>query len=246
MSNLSSTRGSRDTAYNSRLHLAAVISVITGAALLAGAAFLLSYTGIHEIALAAGVSPPLAKLYPVLLDAALVIACVAALALRGAQWWMRGYAALAIMILLAALAVGEAMHSAGISLPRRPTAATLAAIPWALFLVGFALALSVFRYQQKIRASASEDGQGAEPEPVSERPAERPVEKPEMDQLGDRPALAEAGRHTADIEVVRAEPQAASPVHDLGASEPGLTSGGEHLHGTGHWHRPGHNRDGSS
>jgi hypothetical protein len=242
MSNLSSARGSRHSAYNSRLHLAAVISVITGAALLAAAAFLLSYTGIHEIALAAGVSPSLAKLYPVLLDAALVIACVAALALRGAPWLMRGYAALSIVILLAALAVGEAMHSAGVSLPRRPTAAALAAIPWALFLVGFGLGLSVFRYQQKMRASASADDQGAEPESVSERRAEIPA----LDQREDRPASWDADRHAPHRGAVRAEPQAASPAQGLDASEPGLTSGSEHLHGTGHWHQPGHDRDDSN
>jgi len=242
MSNLSSARGSGRTAYNSRLHLAAVISVITGAALLAAAAFLLSYTGVHEIALAAGVSPSLAKLYPVLLDAALVIACVAALALRGAPWLMRGYAALSIVILLAALAVGEAMHSAGISLPRRPTAAALAAIPWALFLVGFGLGLSVFRYQQKMRASATADDQSAEPESVSGRTAEIPA----LGQRDDRPALWDADRHAPHRGVVRAERQAASPAQDPGASEPGLTSGSEHLHGTGHRHRPGDNRDGNN
>jgi hypothetical protein len=241
MSNLSSARGSRHTAYNSHLHLVAVISVITGAAVLAGAAFLLSYTGIHQIALAAGLSPSLAKLYPVLLDTALSIACVAALALRGAPWWMRGYAASAIMILLAALAVAEAMHSAGISLPRRPTAAALAAIPWALFLVGFGLGLSVFRYQQKMRASASADHQGAETESVSERA----VGKPAVVRRDHKQALWDAGPHAAGIGVGRAAPQAASPSQGSGASEPRPTSasGGEHGHGTGHWHRRGDNPD---
>jgi hypothetical protein len=215
MSNLSSARGSRHPGYSGRLHLAAVISVITGAAVLAGAAFLLSYTGIREIALTAGLSPSLAKLYPVLLDAALVIACVAALALRGAPWWIRSYAALFIMILLAALAVGQAMHSAGMSLPRRPTAAALAAIPWVLFLVGFGLGLSVFTYRQKMRASSSADHQGAETESVSEWAA---------------------GRRAV------ARSDSLQEWWDTGGSavsEPGLTAaaGSEHQHGTGHWHR---------
>jgi len=52
--------------------------------LLAAAAFVLSYAGIHAVALSAGVSPRLAKLYPLIFDAMLVVACAAVLALRGA------------------------------------------------------------------------------------------------------------------------------------------------------------------
>src|SRR5215510_3659181 len=98
MDDLTGTRRFRQAGYNNRLHLTAVISLITGAALLAVAAFLLSYARIHELALTAGVSPSLAALYPLVFDTTLVIACVAALALRGAPWWMRYSAVLIIMI----------------------------------------------------------------------------------------------------------------------------------------------------
>ena len=74
------------------LRLAALAAVIAGVVLLAAAAFVLSYAGIHQIALRAGVSPQLAKLYPVIFDAMLVVAGAAALALRGAGWWPRFYA----------------------------------------------------------------------------------------------------------------------------------------------------------
>src|SRR6516164_5796585 len=109
MDDLSGARRVRQAGYNRRLHLTAIISVITGAALLAAAAFLLSYARIHEIALTARVSPSLAALYPLIFDMTLVIACVAALALRGAPWWMRYSAVLIIVILLAVVAAGEAM-----------------------------------------------------------------------------------------------------------------------------------------
>lgn len=243
MSSRSRARRSRHTEYNSRLHLAAVISVIAGAGLLVGAAFLLSYTAIHEIALTEGVSPSLAGLYPLLLDAALVIACVAALALRGAPWWMRCYAALSILILLAALAVGAAMHSAGLSLPRRPTAAALAAIPWVLFLVAFGLGLSVFRYRQKMRVSAPADDEGAESGLVSEPAAGWPT----VDRRDDWPGFWDTGRRTADFDVVRPEPQSASSGQDYGTSAVEVTpaSGAEHRHGSGHWHQRGDDPDGN-
>ena len=69
--------------YGRGSQVAAVLIVITGVALLATLAFLVSYPGARQIALTAGVSPALAGLYPVIIDAVLVVACVAALALRG-------------------------------------------------------------------------------------------------------------------------------------------------------------------
>ena len=154
MSELSAARQLRQADSRSRLRLIAIISVLTGIALLAGGAFLLSYARIHEMALFAGVSPSLAALYPLMFDITLVIACVAAVALRGARRWMRGYAVLAITILLAVVAVGEAVHSAGIGLPYGPAAAAYAVMPWALFLIGFSLGLLVLRHLRTIRIRA--------------------------------------------------------------------------------------------
>jgi hypothetical protein len=126
--------------------VAAVLIVITGVALLATLAFLVSYPGARQIALTAGVSPALAGLYPVIIDAVLVVACVAALALRGAAWWLRLYAWLSVFVLVAAIAAVSAVHAAGVSLSSRPAAATVAALPWGLFLLGFGLWLSMLRH----------------------------------------------------------------------------------------------------
>jgi len=224
---------------NSRLHLAAVISVIIGAALLAAAAFLLSYARIHEIALSARVSPSLAALYPLIFDITLVIACVAALALRGAPWWMRYSAVLIIMILLAVVAAGEALHSAGINLPRRPTAAALAAVPWALFLIGFGLGLLVLRYQRKVRAAARGTSPGETPEPAREAGSR----KPPLSERNSHSPRWNTEPEATNVRIVQAEPKRTNltPGQQRGTQNGRLTSaqGNGHHHGHGHQHRPG-------
>jgi Protein of unknown function (DUF2637) len=196
MSDFSGTRRFGETEYNSKLQATAVVSVITGVVVLAVCAFLLSYARIHEIAAVAGVPPGLAGLYPLIFDTTLVVACVTALALRGAAWWMRGYAALSIVILLTVVAVVEALHAAGINLPQRPTAATLAAMPWALFLLGFCLWLLMLRHQRTVRAvallapAAPDVGlTPAEPKPASPSP------DPSAPDVGLAPGLGNEHRH---------------------------------------------------
>ena len=80
---------------------------IAGVTVLALGAFGVSYPGGRQIALSAGVSAMVAGLYPVIIDAMLVVACVSALALRGAAWWMQLYAWLAVIVLVAAIGVGQ-------------------------------------------------------------------------------------------------------------------------------------------
>lgn len=224
MSELSGTRHLGRADSRGRLGLAAVTSVLTGTALLAGAAFLLSYARFHEMALTAGVSPSLATLYPLMFDTTLVIACVAALALRGASWWMRGYAALSVTILLAAIAVAEAVHSAGISLPYGPIAAAFAALPWALFLVGFSLGLLVLRYLRTARAIARADDV---------------VVADDLPRLWNTPAAADAG-------VAPAEPTSALTNLAQHSVTPDAASSAasEHRHGQAHSHD--HHRTDSS
>src|SRR5450756_2468786 len=53
----------------------------------AAATFVLSYSGVHAIAIQGGVSVRLARIHPGLFDAVLVIACVAAVMLRDGRWW---------------------------------------------------------------------------------------------------------------------------------------------------------------
>jgi Protein of unknown function (DUF2637) len=160
MSEPSGVRSSRAADYD-RLQGSAIAGVIGGVVLLAVAAFLVSYGDFHAVAVAAGVSPRLAGLYPLIFDAALVVACTSLLALRGAAWWMRAYAAICYLILVAAVAVTGAIRAAGIGLPERGTAATLAAMPWLLFLLGFGLGLSLLKHRRTVRAlGAARDADG--------------------------------------------------------------------------------------
>ena len=155
MSNDPVGRPARSADLHSKLRLAALAAVVAGVVVLAAAAFVLSYEGIHQIALRAGVSPGLAKLYPVIFDVMLVIAAAAALALRGASWWARCYAWGLLLILLAAVAVGNAVHATGTTLPAQPTKAIVAVTPWVLLLLAFGLLLQLLRHFRTTRSAAA-------------------------------------------------------------------------------------------
>jgi hypothetical protein len=235
MSEPSGARQLRQADPRGRPNLAAVASVFAGAVLLAGAAFLVSYGRFHEMALSAGVSPSLAALYPLMFDTTLVIACAAALTLRGASWWMRGYAFLSVTILLAAVAAAQAVHSAGISIPYAPIAAAFAALPWALFLIGFSLGLLVIRHLRTARARARGDEAGAARESVS---------KPDASVLSafqrdDRPRLWETAPTAAEPGAERVQPAPASQNLGQHPVAPGAVStpASEHRQAQVHWHR---------
>ncbi|HEX3922867.1 MAG TPA: DUF2637 domain-containing protein [Streptosporangiaceae bacterium] len=133
----------------------ALIAVVGGVLLLAAAAFVLSYAGIHLVALSAGVSPRLARIYPLIFDAMLVVAGAAILALRGAGFFSRIYAWLSMLVLLAAAAGADTLHATGTRLPHKPAAATAAIIPWALVLIGFGLLLCLLRHARLRKAAAA-------------------------------------------------------------------------------------------
>ena len=145
--------GSRGSDPYRTLRLVALIAAIAGVILLAALAFVLSYGGIHALARQAGMSASMARLFPIIFDAMLVVSCVAVLLLRGAGWWRRGYAWLITLVLLAAVAAGDAVHAAGTHLPRRPAAITAAVLPWVLLLLAFSLLLSMLRQYRHHRAA---------------------------------------------------------------------------------------------
>jgi Protein of unknown function (DUF2637) len=141
------------------LRLLGLAAAAAGVLLVAVAAFALSYAGIHAVALSAGVSPRLARLYPVIFDAMLVVACAAILSLRGAGRPSRCYAWLTMLVLLVAAAAADTLHATGGSLPHKPAAAAAAIIPWALVLIGFGLLLTMLR-QARLRLAAGQDEEG--------------------------------------------------------------------------------------
>ena len=158
MTNYSADRGPRPA---DPLRLAALIAVIAGVVLLAAAAFVLSYAGIHQLALRAGVTPGLARLYPPVFDAMLVVAGAAALALRGAGWWARFYAWATLLIVLVAVAVGDAIHATHVVLPIQPTRAVAAVLPWVFLLAAFGLLLEMLQHFRRVRAANGQPGRVA-------------------------------------------------------------------------------------
>jgi hypothetical protein len=139
------------------LRLAGLIAVAVGLAALTAAACTLSYSSIHHLATDGSVSPRLARVYPFIFDALLVIAGCSVLALRGAGLGSRIYAWFCMLILLAALAAGGAVHGAAIHVPRRLAAIVAAVVPWALVLIGFGLLLALLRYARMRRLGQQQD-----------------------------------------------------------------------------------------
>ena len=124
--------------------LVTLATVIVVAAVAAGT-FVLSYSGVHSVALQSGVSASLARYYPAVFDAVLVIGCAAA-PLRDARLWARLYTWLVIFIVIGLLAAMDAVHAMGVALPRRQTAGIVAVLPWVLLLLAFTLWLVVLRH----------------------------------------------------------------------------------------------------
>jgi hypothetical protein len=135
----------------------------------------LSYTGIHTVAVQAGVSHRLARGYPLILDVLLVVILAAVLALRGAGWPSRLLAWVSLLALLAAAAGADALHAVGRRLPTRPAAVTAAILPWALVLIAFVLLLAMLRHARLRRlAQAAAAERGAAAKPVKWQPLEPP------------------------------------------------------------------------
>ena len=190
-------RGSAQPADSHRgLRLLGLAAVSAGVLLLMAAAFVLSYTGIHALALSAGVSPRFARIYPVIFDAMLVVACAAVLALRGAGLPSRCYAWLTMLVLLGAAAGADAVHATNTRLPHKPTAAAAAIIPWVLVLLGFGLLLTMLRHARLRRAMLA-----AAPEHAFTQPSGHV-------EVRQRPGLDDlfSSKHAADAPAVRYVP----------------------------------------
>jgi Protein of unknown function (DUF2637) len=180
------------------LRVVALIAVAAGLAAVTAGACALCYSSIHLLAVQAGVSASLARLYPAIIDAVLVLAGCSVLALRGAGVISRIYGWLCFLVLLAGLAAGATVHAADIHVPTRQAQIGAAILPLVLVLAGFGLLLALLRHARQRRsrdrqvpdaagvaataALASPAGQGAGTRAI-EGPA--PVRNP-----GAAPALA--------------------------------------------------------
>jgi hypothetical protein len=137
----------------------------------AAGTFFLSYPAVHAIARQGGVSGQLARFYPGLFDAVLVIACVAAVMLRDARWWARGWAWLVAIVVLGAIGAADVLHAMSYGLRQRPTEGVVAAAPVAAVLLAFSLFLTMLRQSRpqspdpapgRVPGHGSADGDAAE------------------------------------------------------------------------------------
>jgi hypothetical protein len=156
----------------------------------AAGTFFLSYPGVHAIALQGGVSTQLARFYPALFDAVLVIACVAAVMLRDARWWARCWAWLVVIVLLVAIGATDVLHAMSYGLRHRPTEGVVAAAPVVAVLLAFSLFLTLLRQS---RPQVPEPGAGqARAQAPDSYPAEAPT-APMMISTGDAVSVVAAG-----------------------------------------------------
>jgi len=223
------------------LRILAVVAVFLGVIALAAATFVLSYSPIRAVALQAGITPRLARGYPLLLDAMLVIVLAAVLALRSAGLPSRLLAWITLLVVMAAAAGAEALHAAGRSLPHQAAAITAAILPWVLVLVAFALLLVMLRHARLRRMTGPDERvvahsawpQGAHghtapatvPSHVFVQPARAaplqlgPAAVTARHDVVGEPALAPA--HAQPELSMDADPAADDPSTDEAVSEPG-------------------------
>jgi outer membrane biosynthesis protein TonB len=171
----------------------------------AGAAFVFSYDGVHAIALFGGMSTQLARYYPGLFDAVLVVACVAAVMLRDGRWWARLWAWVVIIVVLAAIGTTDVLHAMNYTLRHRVTEGVVAAAPVVAVLLAFSLLLTLLRLSRA-------------PGPQAAGPAPRDV--PALPAAISVPPMALPAAPTAPMAraVASGEPQV--PVADPAARAP--------------------------
>ncbi|HEX3960676.1 MAG TPA: DUF2637 domain-containing protein [Trebonia sp.] len=190
----------RRPTWPARLVQLATVVVVTA---IAAATFVLSYPGVHAIALQSGVSPELARFYPAIFDAVLVIAC-AATPLR-TRWLTRSYTWLVIIVVIGLLGAMDAVHAMNVSFPRRQAAGTTAVLPWVLLLLAFTLWLAILRHfrAQHLTGDAPLLGTGPEAGPEA---AQAGTDAPAPGAA--RAALPAASGPPADDPVPDADPAA--------------------------------------
>ena len=217
------------------VRVVALAAVWLGLAALAAATFVLSYSAIRAVALQAGIEPRLARGYPLLLDAMLVIVLAAVLALRGAGLPSRLLAWLTLLVVVAAAAGADALHAAGRRLPHQTAAITAAVLPWVLVLIAFVLLLAMLRHARLRRTAAPAQAgqvrlapQGPEPAVVDDQGFDADMSAPdelahESDLAPDDPSTDEGVSEPADAATpYSVEPPAAADDGDAGPDDPDM------------------------
>ena len=133
------------------LRLTAIIAGGLCVLAIAAGVIAFSYSDVRDLALTAGVTPRLGRFYPLLFDAVLIVACAAAVTVRGV---LRGFAWLAVLVIIGALAAADTVHAMSITVPMRPLEATIAIAPWVVLLTGLTLLDAMMRRKPGRRTQA--------------------------------------------------------------------------------------------
>jgi hypothetical protein len=171
------------------LHRLANSAVAVVVLAVAAGTFFLSYPGIHAIARQGGVSGQLARFYPGLFDAVLVIACVAAVMLRDARWWARCWAWLVAIVVLAAIGFTDVLHAMSYGLRQRPTEGVVAAAPVVAVLLAFSLFVTMLR-QSRPQPPDATRGLVPARAPADDRAVEQPTAPMMFSAVDTVPVLA--------------------------------------------------------
>ncbi|HEY2487890.1 MAG TPA: DUF2637 domain-containing protein [Streptosporangiaceae bacterium] len=195
--------------------LTAVIAAGLCVLAIAAGAVALSYSDVRELALTAGLSLRLARFYPLLFDAVLIVACTAAVTLRGV---LRGFAWLAVVVIIGALAAADTVHAMSITVPTRPLDATIAIAPWVVLLTGLTLLDAMLRRTPGRRTGAVGPGSAngwappaGSPEAVARQPAGAAVVSLSTLFRDSPTAPAGRARATASQPAADASPARATP-----------------------------------
>lgn len=197
--------------------------VCLGVAALAAAAFVLSYSAIRTVALQAGITPRLARGYPLVLDAMLLIVLAAILALRSARVPSRLLAWVTLVLVVAAAAGADALHAAGRSLPHQEAAITAAVLPWLLVILAFALLLAMLRHSRLRRAAGAAGGRTVrQAQPTRPVPAQAADSTDRADSTGraDSTDQADSTDGAGTDETASTESANHNPATDDGTDEP--------------------------
>ena len=129
---------------NSSRTLVRIAAALVG--LIATGAFVISYSALYSLALAANIVHPLAIIYPFLVDGFIVVASLAAFAVRGQPWKTTWYPWALLVVFFAFSVIGNAIHaSARHGLPTLSpiAAAVVSAIPPIALGLAFHLLLRI-------------------------------------------------------------------------------------------------------
>ncbi|WP_204046116.1 DUF2637 domain-containing protein [Acrocarpospora phusangensis] len=175
-------------------------------AILAGAACVLSFDDLRELALQGRAEPRFAYLYPAGFDALLIVALISVPLLRSGRILVRIQVSAILVLLLAVAATATVATATGTTFEPRQVAITVALVPWVMLVIGLWLLLVLVKHTQARREDLNGDNEDDELVPF-DKDDSRPITVPQADTVPS-PVISPV-RHTPPDAHISAE--AAAP-----------------------------------